>query len=151
MSLRDSILDRSIFFSFDASGFERHAEKFTPLDASLKGQRFVVTGANSGLGLATSRSLAGRGAEVWMLCRNEERGKSARDLVRAKTRNDSVHLALVDMSSLAAVDAFVADFQGGPISAVRRSFVGFRKSSAGADHCRVAPDHRSGVRWRAAS
>ena len=53
-----------------------------------------------------------------MLCRNEERGKSARDLVRAETRNDCVHLALVDMSSLASVDAFVADFRGGPISAL---------------------------------
>lgn len=118
MALWDSLLDRSIFFAFDASGFERHAKGFTPLDAPLDGQRIVVTGANSGLGLAATRSLAARGAEVWMLCRNEERGRFARDLVRRETGSDAVHLSLVDMSSLASVDAFVAGFDDGPVHAL---------------------------------
>lgn len=121
MGLWDSALDRSIFFAFDASGFERHAKDFTPLNASLEGQRFIVTGANSGLGLATTRSLAARGAAVWMLCRNEERGKAARDMVRTETGSDSVHLELVDMSSLASVDSFVARFTHqapGPVHAL---------------------------------
>ncbi|MFK7999701.1 MAG: SDR family NAD(P)-dependent oxidoreductase [Polyangiales bacterium] len=118
MGLWDSLLDRSIFFAFDASGFERHAKHFTPLNASLEGQRFVVTGANSGLGLATTRSLAARGAEVWMLCRSEKRGRAARDLVRRESGNDAIHLALVDMSSLASVDAFLSSFEERPVHAL---------------------------------
>jgi NAD(P)-dependent dehydrogenase (short-subunit alcohol dehydrogenase family) len=38
---------------------------------------FVVTGANNGIGLETSRHLAGHGAKVILITRNEERGEAA--------------------------------------------------------------------------
>ena len=37
----------------------------------------IVTGANSGMGMATARALLDEGATVIMLCRNEKRGKEA--------------------------------------------------------------------------
>lgn len=37
----------------------------------------IVTGANSGMGLATSVAIANQDIHVIMLCRNEERGKEA--------------------------------------------------------------------------
>ena len=43
----------------------------------LKGRIAVVTGANSGMGLATVRALSDAGACVIMLCRSEERGRQA--------------------------------------------------------------------------
>ena len=37
----------------------------------------IVTGANSGMGLATAEALSDSGVTVIMLCRSEERGKAA--------------------------------------------------------------------------
>jgi dehydrogenase/reductase SDR family protein 12 len=51
-----------------------------------------VTGANSGLGLATAHALAARGATLLLLCRNAERGAAAVEAVRAASGNQDVHL-----------------------------------------------------------
>ena len=49
--------------SFDRLGFERHRKRFraADLDFRLEGRVCLVTGANSGIGRATSRALAARG------------------------------------------------------------------------------------------
>ena len=56
----DTLLDKSIVFSFDRTGFARHARRFDPkdLDVDLQGRRVIVTGANAGLGRACSFALA---------------------------------------------------------------------------------------------
>lgn len=41
-----------------------------------------MTGANAGLGYATSRELAKMGARVTMACRSAERGQKAADKLR---------------------------------------------------------------------
>ena len=43
----------------------------------LIGKTAIVTGANSGMGMATARALLDEGATVVMLCRSEKRGKEA--------------------------------------------------------------------------
>ena len=63
----------------------------------------IVTGANAGLGRATASDLAETGAQVVMVCRDNVRGKAARDEIASKTKNDSVVLLVADMSSLASV------------------------------------------------
>lgn len=107
------ILDRSILFSFDRSGFLRHARDFDPsdLEVDLTGRVCLITGANSGIGLAAATALAARGAEVWLLCRDRGRGEKAESSIRKATGNERVHLAVVDVSHLQAVRAFVADFE----------------------------------------
>ena len=55
------------------------------------GRTIVVTGANSGLGEATARALATRGATVVLACRDVEKGEAARaDIARTtgRTRRD---------------------------------------------------------------
>ena len=103
--LLDSLLDRSILFSFDRSGFLRHRRGFRAqdLEVDLAGRSFLVTGANSGLGKATAAALAALGGEVWLLCRSAERGRRARDEIRAATASSAVHLDTVDLADLASI------------------------------------------------
>ena len=81
------LLDASILFSFDQSGYHRHSARFDAgdLDADLTGRICLVTGANSGIGLQTSLALAERGATVWMLCRDPQRGRQALREVRRRS------------------------------------------------------------------
>ena len=111
-TILDAVLDRSILFSFDRSGFLRHAGRFRPddLDVDLTGRACVVTGANSGIGRAAATALAARGAEVWLLCRDRGRGQEAVASIRKATGNRRVHLEVVDVSHLAAVRAFAERF-----------------------------------------
>lgn len=69
-----------------------------------------MTGANSGIGRAASLELARRGHEVWLLCRDPGRGAEARDAIARDCGHDRVHLAVVDVSSLASIRRFVRDF-----------------------------------------
>jgi len=61
------LLDRSIVFSFDRTGFRRHRARFDPtdLEVDLADRVCLVTGANAGLGRVVACELARRGGEVW--------------------------------------------------------------------------------------
>ena len=101
-------LDASILFSFDRSGYHRHSARFAAadLDSDLTGRVCLVTGANSGIGLQTSLALAERGATVWMLCRDPQRGRDAVREVRRRSGSRRVRLGLLDISDLDAVRRF---------------------------------------------
>ncbi|WP_285729664.1 oxidoreductase [Nocardiopsis sp. ATB16-24] len=73
----------------------------------LTGRTAIVTGANSGLGLETTRVLAGAGAHVVLAVRDEDKGRVAAESVRGKT--EVRHLDLADLSS---VRAFADRWQG---------------------------------------
>lgn len=109
---RDALLDATVLFSFDRTGFRRHARAFAPddLDVDLSGRVCLVTGANSGIGFETSQALAARGATVWMLCRDLRRGRQALARARTATGSSRLHLAHLDVSDLAAVRRFAAEF-----------------------------------------
>jgi dehydrogenase/reductase SDR family member 12 len=105
MSLLDSVLDSSVFFAFDRSGFERHAARFRADDlaVNLTGRVALVTGASGGLGRAAATALARLGAEVRLLCRDAERGQAAEQALRQETGNARVRAEILDVSDLAAV------------------------------------------------
>lgn len=109
--LLDRLLDPTVVFAFDRSGYRRHSRGFlaADLDVDLSLRTALVTGANSGIGRATAAGLARLGAQVWLLCRNLERGEEARDALRAETGNPRVNLARVDMADLGSIDQLVAE------------------------------------------
>jgi NAD(P)-dependent dehydrogenase (short-subunit alcohol dehydrogenase family) len=78
--------------------------KWTPADMPDQSARTViVTGANSGVGLATAQALAAAGARVILACRNVDKGKAA-----AATMADTVEVRVLDLASLASVREFAA-------------------------------------------
>jgi len=109
--------DASVFFSFDRTGYKLHAQRFREDDLAvdLAGKRFLVTGANAGLGRATALALADLGADVWLLCRDRRKGETARDEIRLATGNEAVHLAVVDVASRASILAFAKSWDEQPI------------------------------------
>ena len=118
--LLDRALDASVYFSFDRSGFERHSRRFDPeaLELDLRGRRMLVTGANSGLGRAAALRLAHLGAEVWLLCRSQERGQQALDDLTLSSGNQSLRLELLDVSDLASIREFCEKHRGVPVDAL---------------------------------
>ncbi|XP_015416997.1 PREDICTED: retinol dehydrogenase 12 [Myotis davidii] len=72
----------------------------------LTGKTAVVTGANSGIGKAVSQELARRGARVVLACRSRERGQRALAEIQAATKDASLLLGEVDLSSMASIRSF---------------------------------------------
>lgn len=82
--------------------------KWTP-DAmpSQDGRTAVVTGANSGIGLAAARELARAGARVVLAVRNTEKGEAA-----ASSLEGSVEVRELDLADLESVRSFASGFDG---------------------------------------
>lgn len=53
----------------------------------LRGKTFIVTGANSGIGLETAKALVHRKARVILACRNIAKGKEAIAEIRKEQPN----------------------------------------------------------------
>jgi NAD(P)-dependent dehydrogenase (short-subunit alcohol dehydrogenase family) len=117
MSVLSRLLDATIVLSFDRSGFRRHAVSFRPeeLEVDLAGRVAVVTGANSGIGKATSRALAERGAAVFLLCRSEERGREALRELRAATGSRRLRLVTVDVAEPDSIRSAVKEIGADPV------------------------------------
>ncbi len=81
----------------------------------LSGQTFLVTGGNTGIGLATASALAARGGQVYLACRSRAKGESAAAGIIAKTGNEAVRFLPLDLADLgsvrAAAEAFLAQRQ----------------------------------------
>ncbi|MFD1989242.1 SDR family oxidoreductase [Paenibacillus nicotianae] len=73
-------------------------------------KRVLITGANSGMGLASTIELAKRGYEVIMGCRNEERGQKALQEARDKSGSDQISLMKCDLGSLQHIREFAEQF-----------------------------------------
>ncbi|MGB0591388.1 MAG: SDR family oxidoreductase [Myxococcota bacterium] len=80
------------------------------MSGDLSGKVFIVTGANSGIGLVSATEFARRGARVVMMCRSPERGDAARRQIVEETGGD-VELILCDFSDMAQIRSAAEAFR----------------------------------------
>jgi NAD(P)-dependent dehydrogenase (short-subunit alcohol dehydrogenase family) len=104
-----ALLDRSIVFSFDRTGYRRHARAFPPgeLEVDASGRVAIVTGASSGIGIEIARGLLARGAEVVLAVRDVDKGERVRAELGAIGARASV--CRLDVSDLASVRRFASE------------------------------------------
>src|SRR6202165_6389006 len=81
------------------------------VNSSMQGKICMVTGANSGIGKATTLALAQMGATVVMVCRDRTRGEEARSEITTKSKNNAVDLLQADLSSQQSIRQLVENFQ----------------------------------------
>lgn len=77
---------------------------------NLQSKICLVTGANSGIGKAAALGLAKTGAVVALLCRDENRGRTAQEQIKAESGNNSIELFTADLSSQASIRRFSGEF-----------------------------------------
>ncbi|MCO4754430.1 MAG: SDR family NAD(P)-dependent oxidoreductase [Bacteriovoracaceae bacterium] len=101
-SLWDWILDKTIIFSFDNTGFRRHAKDFDEdiSQYSLKSKNALVTGGSSGIGGEVAKQLSRLGISVYFTGRNKDKGETFKKEV---AHSEFISL---DMADLSAIDEF---------------------------------------------
>ncbi len=77
---------------------------------TLSGKTCMITGASSGLGLATATALARMGARIVLVCRDRGRGEAALSQIVQTTRNRDVEVMLADLSSQDAIRKLAGEF-----------------------------------------
>jgi DNA-binding PadR family transcriptional regulator len=80
-------------------------------DSPMMGKVVMVTGATSGIGLATAMGLAGQGATVVAVGRNAEKGAEAAARIQRDPRNPLVEFMQADLSVQAEVRRLHSEFR----------------------------------------
>ncbi|MEO1286436.1 MAG: oxidoreductase [Chloroflexota bacterium] len=84
---------------------------WTPADIpSQKNKIAIVTGASAGIGAATTRILAHKGAHVIMAVRNVEKGDRVADAIRSEYPDAKLHVMKLDLSEIASIHAFATAY-----------------------------------------
>jgi len=71
----------------------------------LDGRRYIVTGANTGIGKVTALELARAGAQVDLACRSAAKTAPVVDEIKRVTGNDAVRFYPIDLTDLGSVRA----------------------------------------------
>jgi NAD(P)-dependent dehydrogenase (short-subunit alcohol dehydrogenase family) len=75
------------------------------------GKTVIITGANTGIGFETAKSLYEKGAHVILACRDIIKAKSAIDKIAKQSDTGKIEAAVLDLSSLSSVSRFAHAFR----------------------------------------
>jgi NAD(P)-dependent dehydrogenase (short-subunit alcohol dehydrogenase family) len=111
-SLVDTLLDRTVVPGYTRLGpaVRRHLSTWPadPTPDALAGQRALVTGASSGLGVATAEGLAALGAEVVLVVRDTDKGAKAVREIQGRLPLARLDVQRCDLADLDDVRRLVA-------------------------------------------
>ena len=118
----DTAMDRSLLLGYTSIGLRvRRALPGWPADprpGALAGKDVLVTGASSGLGIATVEGLAALGATVHLVVRDEAKGARVRDEIAARQPGAQLRVWRCDVGDLDDVRRFAADV-GSELASIR--------------------------------
>jgi dehydrogenase/reductase SDR family member 12 len=111
-SLLDTALDRSIALGYGNVGLalRRRMPDWPAGPPRMDGKVVLVTGAASGIGLATAKGFARLGASTLVLARDEQRAGQACAQVLSAVPGSEVRGVGCDLSSLVAIESFAERF-----------------------------------------
>jgi dehydrogenase/reductase SDR family member 12 len=92
---------------FSRRGYTVGRRHWNPMSAWMGDKHAVITGATSGLGLATARSLAHRGATLTLVIRNEARAEELVNMLHRETGNSNIFVEIADLSLMSEVQRLV--------------------------------------------
>lgn len=78
--------------------------------SELTGRTFLITGANTGIGLATATDLARRGGRIYLACRSRPKGEAAVAKIAAATGSEALVFLPLDLADLDSVRACARAF-----------------------------------------
>ncbi len=111
----DTSMDRTVAPGFSQLGLSVRSRLSTwpqdPAPGVLTGRTAAVTGATSGLGLATAEGLARLGADVRLVVRNVDKGASVKAEIEKSVPGARVWVDRCDVSDLEDVRRFVAELE----------------------------------------
>ena len=108
LNLSQKLADQFILpgvLGFSTLGLNRVRKLWQPVTASMRGKHVVITGATSGLGLATAHELAHRGAELTLVVRDQAKADAVVQEIEESTGNSSLQVELADLSLMQDVIA----------------------------------------------
>lgn len=118
-AILNTLYDLTVVPSFSAPGFRLRSQSWSPdaLNVDLTGRRYVVTGANAGIGFELSRGLLARGAVVWMVCRDPRKAQEAIQTLESRLAlpPNRARLVLADLSLMGDVERAAREVSCEPI------------------------------------
>ena len=93
---------------FTHAGYRSARKRHRAVSASLVGKHVLITGATSGIGLATATALARMGASLTLVARDVTRADAVRHAIERDTGNSDVDVEIAALNDTRAVHALVA-------------------------------------------
>jgi len=80
-------------------------------DSFVTGKRCLITGATDGIGKVTAEALAGKGAEVVLVGRNQVKTKKTLDEIQERTQTSDIEYLIADLSNQDEIHRLVKDYK----------------------------------------